>query len=110
MIIDIYTKNPDGLLALITESVSGNKSPHMELWELVSEKGVDFLTLRDIKYFYKVLLKPEVIEGIKVRFTFEFHEYSDHRLSVKAEYVGKFTECIIYHFVTEIRGIQVFPV
>lgn len=110
MIIDIYTRTPDALLELINDSIAGNLSPHMELWELVSENGQDFITLRDVKYFYKVLLKPEIINGIKVRFTFEFHEYSDPRLSVQSEYAGKFTECILYNFISKIRGIQIFPI
>lgn len=109
MTIDVYSKTPESLLSLIKNSIIDRSSHHMELWEIVSEKGVDYLTLRDVKYYFKVLLKPEIIDSIKIRFLFEFHEYSDHRLSVQSEYVGKFSECIIYNFITKIKGIQIFP-
>ena len=110
MLIDIYTKTPESLLALILDAINENSSAHMNLWETVYDSGEDYLTLTEIKYYFKVLLKPEAIEGIKLRFSFVFHhDYSDNQHFVKCEYASKFTEYILCNFIDHIRGIQIFP-
>lgn len=109
MIFEIYSKNPQQLLKKIFKAIEENSSRHMEHWEIVSEKGVDYLTQRDIKYFYKVLLKPEIIDDIKIRFHFMFHEYSEPTHYVQCEYSGQLAECILYNFGDVITGLQIYP-
>jgi hypothetical protein len=109
MIFEIYSKDPQQLLNQIFKSVDENTSRHMEHWEIVNEKGIDYLTQRDVKYYFKVLLLPEVLDKRKIRFTFLFHEYSDPTHFVQCEYVGQFTECIMYNFGDVIIGLQIYP-
>lgn len=110
MLIDVYTKAPEKLLVLINGAINENSSRHMDLWEIVYYNGENHLTLKEIKYYFKVLLKPEIRDGIKLRFSFVFHpEYSDNDHFVKCEYASKFTECILCNFIDKIRGMQIFP-
>lgn len=109
MKIDIFTKMPDRLYEKIINSISEESSHHMELWEVVNEKGIDLITQRDVKYYFKVLLEPKIYEGEKLRFSYVFHEYSEPKHSVQCEYMGRFAECILFNFSHLIKGIQIFP-
>lgn len=110
MLIDVYTKIPEKLLVLIKDAIDENSSRHMDLWEIVFDNGEDYLTLKEMKYYFKVLLKPEIIHETKIRFSFVFHhDYSDNNHFIKCEYASKFTECILCNFIDKVRGIQIFP-
>ena len=109
MIFGIYSKEPERLLSEIIKGIESNVSNHMEHWELVNDLGVDYLTQRDEKYYFKILLKPEIIDDNKIRFSFVYHEYADATHHVKCEYIGQLTECILYNFGESIRGIQIYP-
>lgn len=109
MIFEIYSKNPRGLLKNIFKAVNEKSLRHMEHWEVVTERETDYLTQRDLKYYYKVLLLPEVLEERKIRFYFVFHEYSDPTHYVQCEYAGQLAECILYNFGNVISGVQIFP-
>lgn len=108
MIFEIYSKDPDRLLENIIKAINENSSRHMEHWEIVSDKGENYITQRDIKYFFKVLLKPEVRDGQKIRFSLVYNQYSDPTHFIKCEYMGQFTECILFNFGDVIKGIQIY--
>ena len=109
MVVEIYHKNPERLWEEIRNAVNNNSSYHMEHWEMVTDKGREYLTRREVKYYFKILLFPEILDGIKIRFTFKFHEYSDPTHLVQCEYMGQFTECVLFNFGHAIKGLQVYP-
>lgn len=109
MTIDIYTIVPEKLYAKIIEAINEDSSHHMQLWEVVNDKGIDYITQREVKYYFKVLLEAIIYPKEKLRFEFRFHEYSEPKHSVQCEYMGRFTECLLYNFESSFKGLQIFP-
>lgn len=109
MKIEIYHANPHQFLPIVLAAVHSKSSHHMEHWDIVTDKGKYYLTQRDIKYYFKVLLRPNIIDDEKILFTFEYHEYSDPTHFVQCEYAGQFIECMLYNFGNEIEKIIIIP-
>lgn len=108
MKIEIYHPDPKQFLLEILAAVHTEASEHMEHWEIITDRGKYYLTQRDLKYYFKVLLRPK-IERRKISFSFEYHEYSDPAHFVQCEYAGQFTECMLYNFGDKIREIRIIP-
>lgn len=108
MKIDIYTPIPEQLYAKILKAINEDSSQHMQLWEVVNDKGIDYITKREVKYYFKVLLEAKIYPKEKLRFEFRFHEYSEPKLSVQCQYMGHFTECLLYNFSSSFKGLQIF--